>query len=83
MVSEPHWFCPPSHLITYRSICDVDGPEIMDTFYGNLFRAKNLTLTDTSLDAMQAARALHLAVAKLRAEGVSFVRWVPFIHLGL
>lgn len=33
-------------------------------------------------DITQAARALHLAVAKLRSEGVSFARWVPFIHLG-
>ena len=33
-------------------------------------------------DITQAAQALHLAVAKLRAENVSFARWVPFIHLG-
>jgi hypothetical protein len=73
-------------LITYRSIYDVDGPEIMDTFYENLFEAKDSTSTNPPqphLDAMQAARALHLAVAKLRAKGVPFVRWVPFVHLGI
>ena len=33
-------------------------------------------------DTAQAARALHLAVAQLRSEKVSSVRWVPFIYLG-
>jgi hypothetical protein len=33
-------------------------------------------------DTTQAARALHLAVAKLRSKNAAFVRWVPFIHLG-
>ena len=33
-------------------------------------------------DTTKAARALHLAVKKLRSENASFVRWVPFIHLG-
>lgn len=28
------------------------------------------------------AKALHLAVVKLRSEGISFVCWVPFIYLG-
>ena len=73
-------------LITYRSIYDVDGPEVMDTFYENLFRAKDFMSTNASqphLDDMQAARALHLAVGKLRAKSVSFARWVPFVHLGI
>jgi hypothetical protein len=62
---------------------DVDGPKIADTFYQILFEANNSAITNTSrLDVKHAARALHLAVAKLRAEGVSFARWVPFIHLG-
>jgi hypothetical protein len=73
---------PDSLMITYRSMSDVDGPEIMDTFYENLFRA-NPTLTDPPTNTMQAARALHLTVSKLRAKGVPFIRWVPFVHLGL
>ena len=62
---------------------DVDGPKIADTFYQTLFEANNSAITNTSRpDVKNAARALHLAVAKLRAENVSFVRWVPFIHMG-
>jgi hypothetical protein len=62
-------------LIIFRSIADPDGPKVADTFYDNLFKEKKFTATEV-------ARALHLAVAKLRSENVSFVRWVPFIHLG-
>lgn len=65
-------------LIIFRSIADVDGPKIADTFYHNLFKRTASSGPDTS----QAARALHIAVARLRSENVSFVRWVPFIHLG-
>jgi hypothetical protein len=64
----------------------VDGPEITDTFYKNLFGETDSTLMDPPqpyLNCMQAAQALHLAIAKLRAKGVSFVRWVPFVHLGI
>jgi hypothetical protein len=58
----------------------------MDTFYEHLFQAGDFTLTNVSQphpDVTQAARALHLAVAKLRAKSVSFARWVPFVHLGI
>jgi hypothetical protein len=35
-------------------------------------------------DLTKAAEALHIAVAKLRADpSVSFRRWVPFVHYGL
>jgi hypothetical protein len=69
-------------LIIFRSIADVDGPKIADTFYENLFKKHGAIITDASgPDTTQAAQALHLAVAKLRSENVSFVRWVPFIHL--
>ena len=71
-------------LIIYRSIYDVDGPEVMDTFYENLFRdSMSTNASQPHLDDMQAARALHLAVGKLRAKSVSFARWVPFVHLGI
>ena len=70
-------------LIIYRSISDLDGPNIAATFYENLFKENNSTSTDASgPDTTQAAQALHLAVTKLRAENVSLMRWVPFIHLG-
>jgi CHAT domain-containing protein len=72
-------------LITCRSIRDVDGPKIADTFYEYLFPATDSTTDDaprTYPDTSQAAKALHAAVAKLRAENVPFAQWVPFIHLG-
>jgi hypothetical protein len=72
-----------SVLIILRSIADPDGPKVADTFYANIFTSNNLSANGRSRpDTTQASRALHLAVAKLRSENVSFVRWVPFIHLG-
>ena len=63
-----------------RSICDDDGPEIADEFYGHLFREDS-----SFVDTTEAARALHLAVNKLRIkfDNGSFARWVPFVHYGL
>jgi hypothetical protein len=61
-----------------RSIADQDGPVVADAFYEYLFRHGPSTFPDTT----EAARALHIAIAKLRSRGVSFMRWVPFIHLG-
>jgi hypothetical protein len=64
---------------------DMDGPKIADTFYGHLFQTKQSAISDAQPfpNTNDAARALHLAVIKLRREKCSFVRWVPFIHLGL
>ena len=72
-------------LIVCRSIYDKDGPKVADTFYENLFPRKNSSsdLQHAHPDTTEAARALHVSVAKLREEGVSFGRWVPFIHLGI
>jgi len=55
---------------------------IADTFYENLFKNGSTMPADSRPDTTQAARALCLAVAKLCSENVSFLRWVPFIHLG-
>lgn len=72
-----------SDLIISRSIADADGPKVANSFYGNLFKGHGSTTTDISgPDTTQAARALHVAVAKLRSENASFVRWVPFVYLG-
>jgi hypothetical protein len=68
-------------LTALRSIADADGPKIADTFYENLFTAGN-SHSMSGPDTMQAARALRLAVIKLRSENASFARWVPFVHLG-
>jgi hypothetical protein len=72
-----------SVLISLRSISDIDGPKIADTFYEYLFKENGFSAAMNSpLYTTQAARALHLAVAKLRSEKASFARWVPFIHMG-
>ncbi|KDQ58370.1 hypothetical protein JAAARDRAFT_665956 [Jaapia argillacea MUCL 33604] len=68
---------------TLWSISDEDGPEVADTFYSQLFSSEQPTGASQLIpDTAEAARALHVAVGKLRAEGRSFTRWVPFIHLG-
>jgi hypothetical protein len=70
-------------LIIFRSIADTDGPEIADTFYETLFHKDGSSTTASSRpDTTQAAQAIQLAATKLRSKKVSFVRWVPFIHLG-
>jgi hypothetical protein len=64
----------------------MDGPKIADAFYGHLFQTNQFAISDAPHpfpDTNDAARALHLAVIKLRRDKCSFVRWVPFIHLGL
>lgn len=72
-----------SVLIHFRSISDIDGPKVADTFYENIFdEASSNTTNSSGPDTTRAARALHYAVIKLRSENVSFARWVPFIHLG-
>jgi hypothetical protein len=64
-------------LIASRPIFDADSPKIADTFYGHLFRTENSPVTTGTSrpDTTQAARALHLSIAKLRSENISFIRW--------
>ncbi|KAE9388554.1 hypothetical protein BT96DRAFT_866757 [Gymnopus androsaceus JB14] len=61
---------------TMWSIVDCDGPVVAKEFYTHLFK-------DGTFDVCNAAYALHMAVGRLRAEGVSPLRWAPFIHVGL
>jgi hypothetical protein len=80
-LSEGRW------TLTYcrRTIDDRDAPKIANTFHDHLFKNCN-TNSETPVfpDLKAAAEALHLAVAKLRKEpGISFKRWVPFVHYGL
>ncbi|KAJ7737630.1 hypothetical protein DFH07DRAFT_752971 [Mycena maculata] len=64
---------------------DLDGPKITDTFYKPLFQNCDPTANPpVVLDLTEAARALHLAVTKLREEpDIPFMCWVPFVHYGL
>ncbi|KAJ7465536.1 CHAT domain-containing protein [Mycena latifolia] len=70
---------------TMWTIDDKDGPKVADTFYEYLF--KNCTPHGNSSvtpDLQKTAKALHFSIAKLRKEpGMSFKRWVPFVHYGL
>lgn len=73
-------------LIIARHVADIDGPQIADTFYGHLFKPNSLSTTDPHPpcpDITQAARALHLSISKLRADGASLMRWVPYIYVGI
>lgn len=64
---------------------DNDGPKIADTFYKKMFDHCDLNPTPPVVpDLTKAAEALHLAVSELRKEpGMTFERWVPFVHYGL
>ena len=61
---------------------DEDGPTIADRFYEELFSGGPDGKPALKPDMTTSALALHLAVKKLRSQGVSFRRWVPFIHMG-
>ncbi|KAK0468776.1 CHAT domain-containing protein [Armillaria novae-zelandiae] len=69
-----------SVVATLWSIRDADAPLIADEVYSRLFK-------DGKPDSGNAAVALHHAVQALRKsagnESGSFVRWVPFIHVGV
>ncbi|THH12051.1 hypothetical protein EW146_g7828, partial [Bondarzewia mesenterica] len=67
---------------TMWSIYDEDGPKIVDSFYEYLFQ-DDAGGQVASPDTTRAARALTLAVAKLRDQNAPFIRWVPFVHFGL
>jgi CHAT domain-containing protein len=65
---------------TMWSIQDDDAPLVAEEVYSRIVDRERGTA-----DVRMAAWALHEATAKLReaAGETSFVRWVPFIHLGL
>jgi CHAT domain-containing protein len=68
----------PRVIATTWSIQDTDAPLVSEKVYAYL-------LEGGVPDARKAAKALHLAVGRLRAEvGVkNFVRWAPYVHIGL
>ena len=76
--------CDISDLIVGRSIVDSDGPKVADKFYEYVLQRSASAVPDSQLypDITRAAHALHVAVAKLRDDNTSFVRWVPFVHFG-
>lgn len=62
-------------------MADLDGPTVSDAFYEELFRGPDGAPCPRP-DFNRSAYALDIAVKKLRASGVPFKRWIPFIHLG-
>lgn len=68
----------PSVIATMWGIDDVDAPEVARRVYADLLR-------DGRMNCTGASRALHKAVTGLRGEigEESFVRWVPFVHIGV
>ncbi|KAJ7919723.1 CHAT domain-containing protein, partial [Mycena leptocephala] len=70
---------------TMWTMNDLDGPKIADTFYEQLFKDCDPNSSPPVLpDLTNAAKGLHLAVAKLRKDNpnIPFQRWVPFVHYG-
>ena len=63
---------------TMWSISDVDGPVVAEEFYYRVIR-------DGSIDSTKAARALHLSIQALQEHigEEQFLRWLPFIHIGI
>ncbi|KAI9464725.1 hypothetical protein HD554DRAFT_2121185 [Boletus coccyginus] len=64
-------------IATMWSILDNDAPRVTEDVYKRLFSR------DRVPDSREAAEALHHAIERLRDSGVSFLSWVPFIHVGL
>jgi hypothetical protein len=56
---------------------DQDGPVLSEAIYTYVFRnGQEVQVTDTE-------KALKLAVRNWRDSGISYERWVPFIHIGV
>jgi CHAT domain-containing protein len=64
-------------IATMWSMMDEDGPPVAETVYSNLLGSGQRPR------ASEAAKALQLAVRRMRDAGVPHERWVPFIHLGI
>ncbi|KAF8548473.1 hypothetical protein OG21DRAFT_1423016 [Imleria badia] len=63
---------------TMWSISDMLAPDVARDVYEQLFQ------NGTRPDHRDAARALHEAIGRVRESGrAPFVKWLPFIHLGL
>ncbi|KAJ7245071.1 CHAT domain-containing protein [Mycena rebaudengoi] len=74
-----------SVVATMWEMIDEDGPQIADEFYTQLFKGCNPNSNPPIVpDLANSAKALHYAVIELRkCQGMTFRRWVPFVHYGL
>ncbi|KAJ7272337.1 CHAT domain-containing protein [Mycena rebaudengoi] len=64
-------------IATMWSMMDEDGPAVAETVYSHLLGSGKRPR------ASEAAKALQLAVQKMRDARVPHEQWVPFIHLGI
>ncbi|KAJ7263803.1 CHAT domain-containing protein [Mycena rebaudengoi] len=64
-------------IATMWSMVDEDEPVVAETVYSHLLGSGQRPR------ASEAAKALQLAVRKMRDAGVPHERWVPFLHLGI
>ncbi|KAJ7461218.1 CHAT domain-containing protein [Mycena latifolia] len=64
---------------TMGSVMDTDVPEVVADVYAHMCK-------ESPPDSTRAAEALHIAVRNLRersGQRIPFIRWVPFIHVGV
>ncbi|KAF9000256.1 CHAT domain-containing protein [Cyathus striatus] len=61
---------------TMWSIDDNDAPLVAKSFY------EHLITEDGEINLAGSASALHKAIQKFKAGGISPLRWAPFIHMG-
>ncbi|KAJ7263842.1 CHAT domain-containing protein [Mycena rebaudengoi] len=64
-------------IATMWSMDDKDGPIVAETVYSHLLGSGKRP------QASETAKALQLAIRKMRDAGVPYERWVQFIHLGI
>lgn len=62
---------------TLWSMADAHGPTVAEVVYKTMLGKDNVP------DVKMAAYGLHIAIQKLRREGVPLHQWMPFIHLGI
>ena len=64
-------------IATMWSISDLHAPTVANDVYAHLFK-------DREPNSTKAAEALHHAIKNLQGKpGVSYLVWVPFIHMGV
>ncbi|KAJ6537920.1 CHAT domain-containing protein [Mycena capillaripes] len=62
---------------TMWSMSDQDGPAVAELVYSHLFREGRQP------QARDTAEGLQIAIDALKAQKVSYERWIPFIHMGV
>ncbi|CAE6498360.1 unnamed protein product [Rhizoctonia solani] len=64
-----------SVIATMWPVRDIDAPEVANVVYEQL-------LVEEKMSCRRSAVALHLALDRLRGNGVELAYWIPFVHFG-